>query len=54
MSAIIHTAEIRIGRDERIITASYRKMEVMEAASKWRREYPGRRIKYKTIIEKGR
>jgi len=51
MTLIIHTAEIRVSSYERIIAASLRKQDVLSEVQIWRRDYPGKRVKYSTIIE---
>jgi len=51
MKIIIHTAEITPARDGRIYFASAKKQDVTNAVWKWRREYPGKRVRYETIID---
>jgi hypothetical protein len=52
MIMVIHTVEVKPSAHERIVAASLEKQDILNEVKAWRVEYPGKKVKYQTIIEK--
>lgn len=48
---IIHWAKIDTGPQGIIVSASYKLQDVLKDEKQWQRDYPGKRIDHKQIIE---